>query len=513
MLSATVTPSSAVGTVSFKDGATVLGTATVNGGVAQLSVSSLTVGDHVLNADFVPTAVVDFLPSSAATVPITVQPAPPAATSVAVVTNPAGPAAQGTAVTITATVTPGSAPGTVQFLDADGTVTLGAPVAVSSGVATITLSSLGSGQHALSASFAPTGSDFVGSTSGTVTFLVTMPTTTDLLVTPTSPVPFGSPFSAAVTVAPSAAAGSVQILDGAAVVGTATVSSGTATVSVPGLAAGSHALRARFVPADIAVYASSTTAVVTVVVSAPPAQATTTTLAVTPISVSAGSVVTLTASVTPSSAFGVVRFTDGTTVLSTASVAGGTAHATTTRLAEGSHSIVATFVPTTSAYETSASAPVMVSISAAASVTVTDGDGSPLGAGATVTPSSTLILRCDGFVPGSLVTFTVHSTPVVLARVAADSSGSVTATVVLPSTLTTGAHTLTATSVTTRVTFAFSIAPATTGTGSGGTGSTGGSGSLSHTGADVGPIGLGGLGLVLVGGLLVVSGSRRRVSR
>ena len=54
-LSATVAPSTAVGTVQFKDGTTNLGTpVAVSGGTALKTVSTLTSGSHSLTATFVP---------------------------------------------------------------------------------------------------------------------------------------------------------------------------------------------------------------------------------------------------------------------------------------------------------------------------------------------------------------------------------------------------------------------------------------------------------------------------
>src|SRR5207244_3833520 len=49
-LAATVTPSTALGTVEFFDGAALLGTASLSGGTAMLSVASLAVGTHALSA-------------------------------------------------------------------------------------------------------------------------------------------------------------------------------------------------------------------------------------------------------------------------------------------------------------------------------------------------------------------------------------------------------------------------------------------------------------------------------
>ena len=51
-LTATITPSGATGTVTFKDGAATIGTGTVTGGIASTSTSSLTTGSHTLTAEF-----------------------------------------------------------------------------------------------------------------------------------------------------------------------------------------------------------------------------------------------------------------------------------------------------------------------------------------------------------------------------------------------------------------------------------------------------------------------------
>lgn len=51
-LTATITPSGATGTVTFKNGATTIGTGTVSGGTASTSTSSIAVGSHSLTAEF-----------------------------------------------------------------------------------------------------------------------------------------------------------------------------------------------------------------------------------------------------------------------------------------------------------------------------------------------------------------------------------------------------------------------------------------------------------------------------
>src|ERR1039458_10509212 len=49
---ATVTPSAATGTVTFKDGSTTLGTGTISSGTATYSTSKLAVGSHLITASY-----------------------------------------------------------------------------------------------------------------------------------------------------------------------------------------------------------------------------------------------------------------------------------------------------------------------------------------------------------------------------------------------------------------------------------------------------------------------------
>ena len=108
---ATVSPSTATGTVQFLDGATALGTVTITGGTAALSLSVLSVGAHSLTA--VCSGDANYLPSTSAPVTQTVN---KNASSVAV-TSSLNPSIYNQTIALTAQVTPTSANGTVQFLD------------------------------------------------------------------------------------------------------------------------------------------------------------------------------------------------------------------------------------------------------------------------------------------------------------------------------------------------------------------------------------------------------------
>ncbi|MGW7007396.1 Ig-like domain-containing protein, partial [Streptomyces sp. NPDC054933] len=148
------------GTVSFFDGATLLGTGTLSGGVASLTVSGLSVGSHVLTATY--GGDTDF---SGSTSPVDTQTVNQAATTTALVSVP-DPSVFGQAKALTATVSavsPGSGTptGTVSFFD--GATLLGSGT-LSGGVATFSTSSLSVGSHSLTAVYGG-DTDFSGSTS------------------------------------------------------------------------------------------------------------------------------------------------------------------------------------------------------------------------------------------------------------------------------------------------------------------------------------------------------------
>jgi hypothetical protein len=139
-----------VGTVTFLDGTTVLGTAPVNAaGQATLGVS-LDVGSHALTASFAGTRGFGFADSTSAAVTETVN---PAATTVALASS-VNPTVTGQAVTFTATVAavaPGAGTpiGKVTFMD--GNVILGTVAVGAGGTATFTTSFAAAGGHVITA--------------------------------------------------------------------------------------------------------------------------------------------------------------------------------------------------------------------------------------------------------------------------------------------------------------------------------------------------------------------------
>ncbi|MEU3921713.1 Ig-like domain-containing protein [Streptomyces sp. NPDC029004] len=173
-LTATVGPAGAAGTVQFKDNGAALGNpVNVSGGQAALTTSSLGAGNHSLTAAFTPSSTA-YNASASAAVAYTVNTAPATATTTALAVSPAGTAAQYSPVSMSATVAPASAAGSVKFQDTvGGTTTTLATVPVAAGQAAYTTSSLGAGDHSFSAVFVPTNpAAYLGSDSGAVPYVI-----------------------------------------------------------------------------------------------------------------------------------------------------------------------------------------------------------------------------------------------------------------------------------------------------------------------------------------------------
>ena len=160
---ADVNPNTATGSVEFVEGTTVLGTDNTldaNGG-ATFATSSLAVGTHSIFARYVHTG--NFTDSQSAPVSVVINPvAARSTTSVLTVTPTPNADSTGTPqqfaystvnLSCAVSASTGSAVGTVNFLD--GSNSLGtAPV--SSGVAAISTTALGAGQHSLTCAFTGT---------------------------------------------------------------------------------------------------------------------------------------------------------------------------------------------------------------------------------------------------------------------------------------------------------------------------------------------------------------------
>lgn len=223
------------GSVTFKDGATVLGTATLDaGGLASLSTAALNGGAHSLTATY--SGAANFLGSASAGLAYTVN---KAATTTTLSSLTPSPGTVGQTVTLSVVVgSPGNLPtGTVSFSDSiDGS--LGAVQIDSSGAARFTTGALSAGAHTISATMLASAN--FNSSTGTLAFTVgKAPSKARVTAGPLSPSAFGQPVTFTVNVEGGAGAptGQVTLKDGVATLTTATLTAASARTAITSLAA------------------------------------------------------------------------------------------------------------------------------------------------------------------------------------------------------------------------------------------------------------------------------------
>lgn len=326
------------GTVTFKDGATTLGTGNLDaGGHATFTTSMLSAGSHSITAVYGGDSLYNSSTSN-----LLIQDVNQNSTTTTVVSS-SNPSALGAPVTFTASVSGsgGTPTGTVTIKD--GGTTLGTGTLDGAGNATFSTSSLSAGSHSITAVYGG-DSNYLSSTSPALTQNVVSNASSTSITSSVNPSTFGQSvtFTATVTGSSGTPTGSVTFKDGSATLGTATLDgSGQATFSTSSLAGGSHSITAVY--GGDASYATSTSPVLVQNVS----QTSSATSVASSANPSAyGMSVTFTATVTVSGGTptGTVTFKDGSTILGTGTLGGGgQAALSTSSLSVGSHSITAVY--------------------------------------------------------------------------------------------------------------------------------------------------------------------------
>jgi hypothetical protein len=250
----------------------------------------------------------------------------------------------GQPLTFTASVTSsaGAPPNREIVSFEQGTIVLGTGT-LTRGSAGFITSSLTVGTDSITAVY--TGdSNFAPSNSAIVKQVVRKASTTITLASSENPSSYGQSVTFTATVTPQFSGtptGSIKFYNGAAILGTATLSSGVASHTTTKLAVGTHSITAHYEGSSS--FATSTPAAVSQVVN----QASTTTTLVSSLNPSnSGQSVTFTATVVGQSGgkvTGSVTFMDGTTTLKTVDLSEGVAKCTTSKLTEGTHTIAATY--------------------------------------------------------------------------------------------------------------------------------------------------------------------------
>lgn len=400
-LSATILGSGGTptGTVTFLDGATTLGSASLNAqGVATLLVpgSAWTTGTHTLIAGYAGDAADAPCTSSTFTQVVKI-----ASTSVALGSslNPAGLGGQVT-FTATASSNGGIPSGAIQFFD--GPTLLGTGTLNASGVATLATSTLPLGNHTVTAAFAGDTQNSAG-TSSPLAQTVQQTIIAVTLSSSANPSLTSTPLNLTAVVSGSGSkpSGSVVFSDGGTILGTGPVdASGNASITLSSLSLGAHTITAQY--SGDANHGTATSVPLAqrivlgtnVTITTSPNRS----IAGMPVAIAASIASTGTAAVT-----GTVTFADGSTVLGTSAPdATGLATFTLTSLAAGQHTIVAVYSGDTLHAEGS-SAPTIQTVTMAQTATTLRSNASPVFAGAPLILNSAV--SGNGAAPTGSITF------------------------------------------------------------------------------------------------------------
>jgi hypothetical protein len=349
------------GTVTFRKGSVVLGTAPILAGSASLAVATLEVGTSTVTATYSGSAELD---TSVGTIAERVIGTP----TITTIAASANPIHVGDSITLSATVvaappstvTPG---GSARFYDGSRLL---ATKPLADGTATFTTTTLAAGFRTMTARYVP-APGFEQSSSSVLSVGVEGGTTTALTRSLTS-IRFGQSVTLRATVTkilPGTGIpdGAVTFRDGTTTVATQPLSNGIATFTTDSLAVGTHPFAATY--GGDANFVSSVSAAANVKVLK---GSTKVTLSASSLSLLLGQLLHVTATVNPVAPSagvptGSVRFKDNGTTRATLTLAGGSATFSTVNLAVGAHGFTAAYLGSSS-YSTSTSGKITVTVRA-----------------------------------------------------------------------------------------------------------------------------------------------------
>ena len=347
-IKASASPSNLAGKVQFFYRGVQIGEKTVDAdGNAVLEYAFEEAGTHQVTAKFIPSKAGAYAPSKEQkSRNITVKDRVAEESSLTL--TPPRSAEINTDATITATVTPENAKGTVTFYDGDTEI---GTAQVNSGTATITHRFDRLGEHPLRAKFVSADKTRATDAEATAAFPLTVinpgesfGVETSVALNAPSSIAAGKLFPVDITVAPADAKGEVELFDGDRSIGTVRVSMGRAKKPIS-LLAGPHTIRAVFTPEDerFSKAETSRTIVATGNGERPNLTEPYMTLDV-PQNVRANDTVTVTAILERKDLAGRVEFYNGNQILGAASIKDGRAEQEV-RLPEGTHELRAVFTP------------------------------------------------------------------------------------------------------------------------------------------------------------------------
>jgi len=355
-LEAYVNPTLATGTVTFYDGSNAIGTAAISEvsttGIALLQTTFSSVGSQSITAKYSGN---DFYAASTSgSVSVAVYNSQLASTSVTLQASTTTPQYQ-TNVTLTATVSPSAATGTVTFYN--GSANIGS-AQVNGGIATVTTSFAAGGTATLHAVYSG-DYNYASSNSNALVMNVSGPlVTSTTLQASTAATAIGDSVTLTANLSPATTTGTVTFYNGSTAIGTANVNAGVATLNTTFSVSGNITLTAGF--AGNASWEPSASNKVSLFVSGNTPD--TVVLQTAPFSVIIGYSATLTATVSPAAATGTVSFYDGSVELGSAPIEAGAAVFTSTFMTAGSQSLTAVYSGDTT-YISNTSSPATLQVS------------------------------------------------------------------------------------------------------------------------------------------------------
>jgi uncharacterized repeat protein (TIGR03803 family) len=281
-------------------------------------------------------------------------------TSTTSLSSSPNPANVGQTVTLTASVAPASATGSVSFYDRS---TLLGVATLSNDSASLNVTTLPPGTRRLAAVYSGDRDD-PRSTSPVLIETIVGPTTTTSLMSSLNPANAGQTVTLTASVAPASATGSVSFYNSSTLLGVATLSNGSASLNVSTLTPGTRRLAAIYSGDNT--HADSTSGVLLQTIIG---LTSTTSVATSANPGNFGQQITLSATVAPVSATGLVSFYDHNTFLGTGMLSGGRAAFSVSSLTPGWHWLGA-FYNGDSSYAESTSAALFERIVAPTTTTV-----------------------------------------------------------------------------------------------------------------------------------------------
>lgn len=266
-----------------------------------------------------------------------------ASTLTVALTSGSNPSVVGDNLTFTATITPNTGTGAVQFFD--GHTPISGTIQLTSGAASFSTSALALGSHSIAARY--TGNNLLtASTSAAFTQNVVKENAgvVATLAAGTNPSLVGDSLTFTASVTPSAATGTVTFFDGSTPIsGDLPLVGGSASITTSALSAGTHSITAQY--SGDATFNAATSPAFLQTVNAPKANVSISVqLKPTMLPPTFGNSLTFTASVAPASATGTVTFFDnGSPISGSVPLSAGTASISTSALGAGTHSITAQY--------------------------------------------------------------------------------------------------------------------------------------------------------------------------